>query len=52
MNKTQKLYTVSLAMEKHLTGNLDELQSSFKLLEEVRKELLMEETLPFKEGEF
>ena len=52
MNKTQKLYTVSLAMEKHLTGNLDELQSSFKLLEEVRKELLMEETLPLKEGEF
>ena len=52
MNKTQKLYTVSLAMEKHLTGNSDELKSSFKLLEEVRKELLIEETLPLKESEF
>ena len=52
MNIIQKLYTVSLAVEKHLTGNLDEMQSSFNLLEDVRKELLIEETLPLKDGEF
>ena len=52
MNRIQKLNIVSLTVEKYLTGNSDELESSFKLLEEVRKDLLIEETLPLKEGEF
>ena len=52
MNRIQKLNIVSLTVEKYLTGNSDELESSFKLLEEVRKDLLTEETLPLKEGEF